>query len=241
MRAVPTIVTVSLNPAIDRVIEVPDFKPGAHQVGREVSRIAGGKAVNVSRVLAALGVPNIATGFLGQENRADFEQILKGPLVKDELFLLPGRTRENVTIADPTTGRETHIRDLGLEVPAPALGRLVSKLKLLCSRRPVVIFGGSRPPGISVEVFAELVSNCISAGARVAVDASGEGLAAMAGKPLWLVKPNADELAQLVGRELPTEQKRFQAARELAKRNLFIPRYWASLSTFRVPLTLVSS
>jgi len=209
------IITVSLNPTIDRVIEVPGLKLGAHQVGREISRTAGGKAVNVSLALAAMGVGNIATGFLGEESRPVFQDVLKGPSIRDEFFALPGRTRENVTLTDPDARQETHIRDVGLAVPDAMLAKLKRKLELLCQKGTVVIFGGSLPPGMSGEDFLSLINASREAGARVAVDTSGKALDAIAGRSLWLLKPNAAELAHLAGRQLANEAEMFQAAREL--------------------------
>jgi len=212
----PAIITVSLNPAIDRVMGVENFTLGAHQTGREVSRIPAGKAVNVSRVLAALNVRSIATGFLGQENRASFDSLFSNGLVSDEFFLLPGRTRENVTITDRETGQETHIRDAGLKVERRYLDRLAKKLSLLSRPLCVVIFSGSLPPGAGPEDLVRLVDVCTAAGARVAVDTSGEAIRAMVGKQLWLVKPNATELEHLVGRKLGDLRQQLLAGRELA-------------------------
>src|SRR5512135_1158324 len=95
------IIVVSLNPAVDRVIEVPGFTLGAHQTGREIRRLAAGKGMNVAHVLSRLGVPSVATGFLGEQNRAIFADALKADGVADEFLTLPGRTRENITITDP--------------------------------------------------------------------------------------------------------------------------------------------
>jgi 1-phosphofructokinase len=218
MPTTPAIITVSLNPAIDRTIEVDSFTVGAHQPGREIRRTPGGKAVNVSRTLAALGVRTIATGFLGEDNRSGFDVLFRKTLVNDQFFTLPGRTRENVTIADLATHQETHIRDRGLEIPRRALDRLDKKLKLLARSDSIVIFSGSLPPGIGADDFHDLVSHCIGAGARVAVDTGGEALRAMASLPLWLIKPNGAELSKLVGRPLQDAVEQVQAARELAAR-----------------------
>jgi len=217
MSVTPAIITVSLNPAIDRTIEVDNFTIGAHQVGRELRRTPGGKGVNVSRILAALDVPSIATGFLGSENRAAFEPMLENPLVLDEFFSLPGRTRENVTITDRQTCRETHIRDVGLAVPGPYYDRLAKKLQLVTRPDSIAIFSGSVPPGITGEDFADLVGTCVVAGARVAVDTSGPALAAVAEMPLWLIKPNATELSELVGKSLRTRPQQIRAAKRLTE------------------------
>jgi 1-phosphofructokinase len=236
----PSVITVCLNPAVDRVLEVDRLVVGAHQVGREVRRFAGGKAINVSRVLAALGVRSVATGFLGDQNRDSFDALLKEARVGDELFALPGRTRENVTIAETATGAETHIRDAGLEVPARALDRLRRKLALLAGERDVVIFSGSLPPGVSPEAFAALVGACAEAGARVAVDTSGPALSAVAGRPLWLVKPNAAELPALIGRDLPNLGQQRDAARELTRRveNVILTRGEQGADLFRRDLAV---
>ncbi|MDY6913409.1 MAG: 1-phosphofructokinase family hexose kinase [Planctomycetota bacterium] len=209
------IITVSLNPAIDRTIEVPNFTPGAHQNGREISRTAGGKGVNVSGVLRSLDVPSTVTGFLGAENRAVFDPFLNDPLVTDAFLVLDGRTRQNVTIADPASGTETHIRDDGLAIDQAALANLAEKLRSLAGAESIVIFSGSLPPGVGPGDLADLVETCASAGARVAVDTSGDAIRAMAGRKLWLIKPNSMELAQLAGRELPDPADELTAARSL--------------------------
>lgn len=216
--AFASIITVSLNPAIDRVVEVDRFAFGAHQEARDVLRTAGGKGINVSRMLAAMGVRTIATGFLGEENRASFDSLFRDSLIRDEFFNLPGRTRENVTIADHHTGQETHLRARGLPVAPRHLARLEKKLGLLAAEGSLVIFSGSLPPEVTPEQFRELVDSCSRAGAKVAVDTSGDALRSMAGRRLWLVKPNSYELPLLVGRDLGSLDEELAAARELAGR-----------------------
>ncbi|MFA6134836.1 MAG: hexose kinase [Phycisphaerae bacterium] len=213
-----TIITVTLNAAIDRIIEVEGLTLGAHQVGREVLRVAAGKGFNVSRALAAMGVSSTASGFLGAENRAIFDAELSARGIGDQFITLPGHTRENITITDPRSGQDTHIRDVGLAVNAAAMGQLARRLTQLAKPGNVIIFSGSLPPGISADSFAALVESCISGGARVAVDTNGPALSAVAGKRLWLVKPNVEELSQLVGRELADDRARLQAAKSLADR-----------------------
>jgi len=218
MAPAASIITVGLNPAIDRVMEVPDFRLGGHQLGRVVRRTGAGKSVNVSRVLAAVGTPSIATGFLGADSRAEFDAVLQPPLMRNQFFILPGRTRENITLVDPLARQETHIRDVGLKVDARGLKRLTSKLELMVAPGGIVVFSGSLPPGMSAEDFGRLIDTCRAAGARVAVDTSGDALAALADRALWLVKPNAAELSQLLARPLPDIARRVAAAKELTAR-----------------------
>lgn len=211
------IITVSLNPAIDRVIEVDGFAVGAHQVGRELLRVPAGKGVNVSRALAAMDVPSTATGFLGDESLAAYEPLFGG-LITGAFVMVKGRTRENITITDRRTGPDTHIRDAGLPVDAAGLAGMNETLRRLAVPGALVIFSGSLPPGVSPGDFAAMVSTCLAGGARVAVDSSGPALTAVANLPLWLVKPNTQELPQLVGRAIADEKDQLTAARGLALR-----------------------
>lgn len=210
------VITVSLNPAIDRILEVPRLKLGAHQRGRLIARLPAGKAVNVSRALALLGVANVATGFVGEEDLDRFERSFDETHVRPQFLTLPGATRENVTLIDPVNHVETHIRDIGLAVGDKDKNRLARKLGLLCRAGSVVVFSGSMPEGFVADDFVKLIEICLSAKARVAVDTSGPALRAAAKMPLWLLKPNAAELEEIAERPLPTEADLIAAGRELS-------------------------
>ncbi|MBN1942288.1 MAG: 1-phosphofructokinase family hexose kinase [Phycisphaerae bacterium] len=217
VRGKTRIVTVTLNPAIDRVIIVEKLRVGEVQVGQTVLRVPGGKGVNVSHALVALNVPTIATGFLGADNRVDFLPLLSNPMIGDQFISMPGRTRENITLADPN-GVDTHIRDRGLAVDAKALEQIRDLLGELATKQTTVVFSGSIPPGMTGRDFAALVDLCISAGSRVVVDTSDEALEAMRDKKLWILAPNERELARLSGRDLPSRQEQLAAAKQLLKR-----------------------
>lgn len=213
-----TIVTVTLNPAIDRVIEVDSFTIGEHQVGRERLRQAAGKGVNISRTLARMGLSSTATGFLGAESLPTFEGVFRDRRITNAFVTLPGQTRENITITDLCSRRETHIRSAGLAVDSWGLAKLTRTLEQLATREAVVIFSGSLPPGVLPSHLAALARCCLSRGARVAVDTSGPALSAVAELPLWVVKPNAKELSALVGCEHKKEHEQLADTRELATR-----------------------
>ncbi|MFQ6049219.1 MAG: 1-phosphofructokinase family hexose kinase, partial [Phycisphaerae bacterium] len=185
------IITVSLNPAIDRIIEVPNFTIGAHQRGRQLSRHPAGKA----------------TGFVGRNEVEQFERFLSSGRTNSQFLAVDGATRENVTIVDPTARQETHIRDVGFVVSQRELTRLKKKLHLICRPTSLVIFSGSMPPGIGAEQFVELVQLCLHAQAKVAVDTSGPALQAVARLSLWLVKPNVAELAEIVGQPIHSDDQ----------------------------------
>ncbi|MFP4105996.1 MAG: 1-phosphofructokinase family hexose kinase [Phycisphaerae bacterium] len=213
----PRIITVSLNPAIDRTVEVRDFALGKHQNAREIARIPGGKAINVSRVLSKLSIFSVATGFLGQDNRRIFQQLTDGPRIRDEFICLPGETRVNTTITDPVRNLDTHLKYPGLEISSDVLAQLEEKLHALAGPDSAVVFSGSAPPGIAPQQHCRLVRRCAEAGSRVLVDTSGPALRQLSDQPMWVIKPNLAELQELAGRELRGEAERFEFARGLTR------------------------
>ncbi|HHH75436.1 MAG TPA: hypothetical protein ENL03_00250, partial [Phycisphaerae bacterium] len=170
------IITVGLNQAIDRVIEVPDFSPGAHLNGRQLFRTAGGKAFNVSIVCSELNTDSTATGFLGDDTRAIFDSAMAGGLITDRHVRVPGATRENITIIDPITSSDTHIKDIGPEVTPQHIQRLTETLTELASPESIIVFSGSLPQGITPADHNLMIRSCTDAGSRVAVDTSGPAL-----------------------------------------------------------------
>src|SRR5262245_53321915 len=125
------ILTIGFNPAIDRILECPDFHMGGHQPVRQIARLAAGTAANVSRALAQLSTDSIATGFIGAAERDFFhEQLLStGPgRILCRFVDVLGKTRENITILDPRRRVETHLRDRGFAVTADEAALLEKKL-----------------------------------------------------------------------------------------------------------------
>ena len=215
----PTIVAVALNPAFDRTLQVPDLVIGGHQRGRLVSIQPAGKAVNAARLLAALGTPCILTGFVGEADRDRFQRSFDKTPVRVEMFEVQGMTRENITLIDPKHGVETHIRDVGCPPTEEDIERLTRKLGILAAKGSYVLFAGSLPPEMTADAFAGMIKVCRDKGAYVAVDSSGPALEAVKRlRGLWLVKPNRDELAEMVGRPIQSEEDIPPAAQVLRKR-----------------------
>lgn len=212
------IVTVTLNPTIDRVIEVPGFRIGGHLPGRLLSRTPSGKAFNVSRALGLLGVNNTAAGWMGRDTIETFETAARASGVMARFIPIDAHTRENITVLDTKRGIETHIRDTGPEVTADDLDKLAHELSVLAHPNAVLVFSGSTPPGVSTEQFGRFVDLCLEKGARVAIDTSREPLCAASERPVWLIKPNAQELAELTGRRLRGDDAVVAAARKLNAR-----------------------
>lgn len=199
--ATPTIVCVTLNPAVDRTLEVRALELGQHAKGRLVSRQPAGKAVNVARVLQHLGQPCILTGFVGEDERVMFEQSFDSSIVRTQLFGLAAPSRENITLVDAERGIETHVRDEGAEISPDDQERLLKKLRILAKEDTWMVFAGSLPRGLGVDAFREMLRTVSGRGARLVLDSSEGALGVVRKLPLWLIKPNRAELAALTGRK----------------------------------------
>ncbi|MBD0712365.1 MULTISPECIES: 1-phosphofructokinase family hexose kinase [unclassified Streptomyces] len=210
------ILTVTLNTALDLTYRVPALVPHAsHRVTQVVER-PGGKGLNVARVLAALGHEAVATGFAGGTTGADLRVRLAATPVRDELVETAGATRRTVAVVDAASGDTTQLNEPGPTVTPAEWVAFRTRFLALLDGAAAVALCGSLPPGIHVGAYAELVRLARAAGVPVLLDTSGEPLRrGIAARP-DLVKPNADELAQLTGARDPgraTRETRRRGAR----------------------------
>jgi len=211
------IVTITLNPSLDRILEIRGFAAGATLKARTIRFQPAGKGVNVSRCLWRLGHASIATGFLGEGEQAAYSRSFAGTGVRLDFVSLAAETRRNTTIRDPENGTETHIREEGFSVGESDLAALERKLEQLAKPGDTVLFSGSLPPRMPPGRLARLVRQCKSAGCVVAVDTSGPALAEAVGCGCWLAKPNLDELRELTGRPVASDAEIPPAARAVLR------------------------
>jgi 1-phosphofructokinase family hexose kinase len=217
-----TVVTVTLNPAIDQTLSIPGFAAG--RVNRvAASRLhAGGKGINVACFLADLGLPVAVTGFLGFENQTLFERCFEGRHIADRFVSVDGFTRVGLKIVDERTGETTDINLPGLTPTRDELTDLFERIAELAGPGGWFVLGGSVPDGIPAGVYAEMIASIHALGGRVVLDASGAPLReAMAGAATpEILKPNVEELAELVGRPLATPVDVRAAAEFLLERGV---------------------
>lgn len=214
------IVTITLNPAIDRLIEVPNFEVGRHQMGRRIDVYPAGKGIRLSRVLARLGTRSIATGFVGERELEMFESFLAAPAAGravPQLLRVNQQTRENVTIVDPINDRSTYVREEGFEISAKDLQRIQGKIGLMARDDAILCFCGSIPPGLSLDVFRQIVKRAIDSGARVILDTAGEALEATRELPVWMIRMNRTTASEIAGHPVVSRDDAMEMARFLAK------------------------
>ncbi|XUL90080.1 1-phosphofructokinase family hexose kinase [Streptomyces galilaeus] len=211
------ILTVTLNTALDITYRVRELRPhGTHRVS-EVTERPGGKGVNVARVLAALGHEVTVTGFTGgATGRVVQEQLAGTPGVLDALVPVSGATRRTTAVVDELTGDTTQLNEPGPTVTSAEWSAFQEAYEALLGGVSAVALCGSLPPGVPVGAYAGLIRTARAAGVPVLLDTSGEPLRrGVAARP-DIVKPNADELAELTGSHDPlraTQDTRRRGAR----------------------------
>ncbi|AWN49669.1 1-phosphofructokinase [Methylobacterium terrae] len=214
------VLTLTLNPAIDRTVTLDRLEPGAVHRARAVRDDAGGKGVNVASCLADWGVPVTATGVLGAGNAAAFEALFSAKGIDDRCVWVPGETRTNLKLVDPAGTTDVNLPGLTLD---PATLRAIrAVLAEAAGPDTLVVLAGSLPAGVEAGLYAELTAELKERGARVLLDASGPPLAAaLAARVLPdAVKPNRHELEEWAGRPLPALADVVAAARELVRRGI---------------------
>ncbi|MEU9475650.1 1-phosphofructokinase family hexose kinase [Streptomyces sp. NPDC048191] len=198
------ILTVTLNTALDLTYRVRSLRPHAsHRVSDVVER-PGGKGVNVARVLAALGHEVTVTGFAGGgTGREVRERLSDTPGLTDALVPVAGATRRTVAVVDEQSGDTTQLNEPGPQIAPGEWGAFLDRYDELLPSASAVALCGSLPPGVPVGAYANLVRAARTAGVPVLLDTSGEPLRrGVAARP-DLIKPNADELAELTGSHEP--------------------------------------
>ncbi|MEU4493186.1 1-phosphofructokinase family hexose kinase [Streptomyces sp. NPDC023998] len=202
------ILTVTLNTALDITYRVPALIPhNAHRV-TEVREHPGGKGLNVARVLSALGHESVVTGFVGGPVGAVLRDLLAPLGPHDALVPIAGTTRRTIAVVDDASGDTTQLNEPGPTVTAAEWTTFLSAYESLLRDADAVALCGSLPPGIHVGAYAELVRRARAAGVPALLDTSGEPLRrGIAARP-DVVKPNADELAQLTGSREPLRATR---------------------------------
>lgn len=207
--------TVTLNPAIDYVIQTDQpLQLGA--VNRNCAEAIhfGGKGINVSCVLQELGVDSIALGFIAGFTGKGLEQGLQRQgLNTDFITVADGLTRINVKI----TGQpETQINGMGPRITQKEMEQLLDRLSRL-TEQDVLVLSGSSPSCLGQEVYGNLLAAVSQKHIPVVVDASGELLCRTLPHRPFLVKPNHLELGELFGLELETDQQIVCCAEQLQK------------------------
>ena len=197
------IVTLTLNPSVDRTVEVETLARGEVMRAMRVRVDPGGKGINVSRALASHGLPTRAVVTVGGAEGEHLVTLLRGTGIEVVPVPILGAIRSNITVVEPD-GTTTKFNEPGAELSAEELNSVVEAVLVAVESADWFVASGSLPPGMPAGVYADLVRSLADSGTSVAVDTSGPALEAVLGAGPTLVKPNRDELAEVTGQRLAT-------------------------------------
>ena len=210
------IYTITLNPAIDKTVVIEGFAAGTVNRVVSVREDAGGKGINVSKCLKNLGEVSTAVMILAGESGDRLERMLQELQIPVVQVRAEGQSRTNLKIIDPVKKENTDINEPGPVVSAELLEQLKVTLGEKIVAGDLVILSGSLPAGVDRGLYGQWTTYFRGLGACVYLDADGEPMhKGMAVVP-YMIKPNNDELAALLGKssltmaEMLTEGKRLQ-------------------------------
>lgn len=209
------LLTVTLNPALDRTMTVPNFQAGFRHRATDTVMLPGGKGINVARAARTVGRPVVATGFIGGRKGDQIVADLNDEGIMCDFVRVAGESRISTAVVDPSNNTVTEINEQGPEIQPDDLQLLHEKLDYLGKAADAVVFAGSIPPGLGDDCYAELIQH-----------ARGMGLISLFytyADPLRLgikmgpeyVFPKLVEAEKVIGYEFTSFEDRVNAARTM--------------------------
>lgn len=209
------ILTVTLNPALDRTMTVPNFQAGMRHRATETVILPGGKGINAARAIKALGRPVIATGFVGGRKGDQIIADLNGEGVLCDFVRVAGESRISTAVVDPATNAITEINEQGPDIQPEELEALLDKLDYLGRAVEVVVLAGSVPPGLEDDCLATMIQKLKPLGVKIFFYTYGDPLRLGIKAHPDVVFPKLVEAEKVIGYEFNSLDDRIQAARRM--------------------------
>lgn len=213
------VVTITLNPALDLTGQLDSLIPGTVNLVNSSTLHPAGKGVNVAKVLSDLGADVTVTGFLGRENRAQFDDLFAGLGVNNAFVDVDGSTRVNVKLVD-VEGAVSDINFPGVAITPADIERFEATLTELAKQHDYFVIAGSLPPGVSPQQCATWIAQLQQLGKKVIFDSSRAALSSGISAKPWLIKPNDEELAFLLDHPIESDHDILNAIAELKKQGV---------------------
>lgn len=205
------IYTLTLNPSLDYRVQTKNMR--FYEVNRSMAEsfCAGGKGINVSKMLYILGAETVSMGFTGGFSGNEIVRLLKAEGVKTDFVRIKDNSRINIKIND---SGDTEINASGPEISDGELEALFEKLKAI-KIEDTLVMAGSPQKGATNDIYAEIGKKL--SGVRIVVDTTGEQLLNTLKLKPFLIKPNREELEELFGEKNCTENRLYDLAKKLKK------------------------
>lgn len=208
------IITLTLNPALDKSISVPQLVPDKKLQCSDAKVEPGGGGINVSRAIHKLGGESEAVFFSGGYTGKHFESLMVTENIESVVLPMKGDTRENFVVVDDATNLQYRFGMRGAELSTEEWQQALTYIKEQ-NEIGFIVASGSLPPGVPVDFFGKLAVIAKQKNAKLVVDTSGEALQHAVKEGLFLIKPNLGELSNLYGREKLAKEEILMAARSI--------------------------
>lgn len=192
------IITVTMNPAIDKTVEIDQLIPGGLNRIQKVEYDAGGKGINVSKTIRELGGTSIATGFLGGNAGKTIQNVLNEKEIRNDFIQVDGETRTNTKVFEKN-GSVTELNEPGPVISEEQIQMLLQKLEAYADEQTLFVLAGSIPKGVDKNIYAEITRLVHKKGAKVLLDADGELFRNSLEAVPDIIKPNRVELEEYAG------------------------------------------
>jgi 1-phosphofructokinase/tagatose 6-phosphate kinase len=211
------IITVTLNAALDKTLEVPNFTLGRRHRTVDQTTMPGGKGVNIARALKRLGQPVIATGLAGGQTGNRIIAALGDEAILNAFVRIREESRTNTAVLDPTTGEQTEVNERGPAVSPGELELFRENLLYLAKGASICVFAGSLPRGADPDIYATLIRDLRRVGVTTMIDTEGEPMRLAIRAEPDVVSPNELEAEELVGHEFNDVDDRVEAVTEMGR------------------------
>ncbi|SNS14051.1 fructose-1-phosphate kinase [Anaerovirgula multivorans] len=211
------IITLTLNPAVDKTIEIDAFQ--VNHVNRVSSaRLdAGGKGINVSKVVHVLGEKSKAVGILAGKSGGFIKKQLDLLEIENDFVFVEGETRTNIKIVDRINSLNTDINEKGPDISDYDLEEVINKIIESVNDKNILVLSGSVPSNIDSSIYKVLIAKAKKKDVKTILDADGELLRQGIEAGPYLVKPNIHELERLYNTKIASINEAIEIARDILK------------------------
>jgi len=216
------IITFTPNPGLDRTLTVPRITFNEMTRASGLRLDWGGKGLNVSRALHALGTESVAIGFLGGATGKRLEQGLAEMGIATDFLHIAGETRTNTVITEAETGRYVKVNEAGPTLRAEEVATFYEQARERVRPGDVWVLSGSLPPGAPPDFYAQLIALVQASGAKALLDSSGDPLRRGCTASPYLVKPNVIEAGQMTGQAIHSDAEALAAVKFFLQQDIHL-------------------
>lgn len=212
------IITVTMNPAIDKTVEIEQLVPNGLNRIQKVEYDAGGKGINVSKTIHELGGESLAMGFLGGNAGKTIENVLTSWNIQHDFIWVEGETRTNTKVFEKSGG-VTELNEPGPVINEVQVEELIQKICEHTDKETLVVLAGSIPAGVDKNIYAAITESVHEKGGSVLMDADGELFRNALKASPDIIKPNQVELEEYIGADYRLSMGELKALAEKFQNN----------------------